>query len=95
MNRIAAGYGDRVGFLVVYTTEAHPIDAPSPLSGEPWDPWVNRVAGVRVPKARHWQDRREAAQQARRSLGLQIPVLLDLMNDAAWQRYGRTAVWPT
>ncbi|MEM7409134.1 MAG: deiodinase-like protein [Myxococcota bacterium] len=89
MNRMAEGWSDRVQFLVVYTQEAHPIDAASPWTPEVWDPWVNGWSGVRMTKAVSWQERRDAAERAQSELDLAMPVLLDRMTDDAWRQYGR------
>lgn len=81
-------YGDRVHFLAVYVTEAHPVGSPSPFTGMEWDIWVNRVSGVRVREATSLDQRVAQAARASEALGLPMPVVVDRMDDAVWRAYG-------
>jgi len=81
-------YRGRVGFLAVYTREAHPVGSPSPYTGEEWDLWVNRVSGVRVPAAASLASRVEQARRAERRLGLPMPFAVDTLDDTVWRAYG-------
>lgn len=81
-------YRGRVDFLAVYTREAHPVGSPSPHTGEEWDLWVNWLSGVRIAEARSLPERIERASQARESLDLEIPLVVDRMDDAVWRAYG-------
>ena len=81
-------YRGRVDFLAVYTREAHPVGGPSPFTGEEWDLWVNRLAGVRARDASHAAERMGQARRAARRLGLPMPMAVDGLDDAVWRAYG-------
>lgn len=89
IERLAKDFGDRVAFVVLYSREAHPVGSPSPYTEEEWDPWINRVAGVRVPAAETDEERLERAESVRRELELAPWVVVDPEGDAGWRALGR------
>lgn len=89
MAKLHRDYGDRVRFVVVYTREAHPVGTKSPYSEGEWDTWVNRVTGVRLGEPADRAERRERAAEAHRELELPGEILVDGMDDRAWELYGR------
>lgn len=89
IERLAREVGDRVAFVVLYTREAHPVGSPSPYTEEEWDPWINRLTGVRVPAAETEEERRERAESVRRRLELSPLVVVDPSQDPGWRALGR------
>jgi hypothetical protein len=89
IERLARELGDRVGFVVLYTREAHPVGSPSPYTGEPWDPWINRLTGVRLRDTATTEDRRRRADEARERLGLVPLLVVDPQGDPGWSALGR------
>jgi len=88
LHALVRRYRERVAFLAVYTREAHPVGSPSPYTGEEWDLWVNRLSGVRVAEPGSLPERVRQATRAREALDLEIPVVVDRMDDAVWRAYG-------
>lgn len=89
IERLVRDFGDRVAFVVLYTREAHPVGSPSPYSEEEWDPWINRLARVRVPAAETEEERRRRAELVRRRLELTPVVVVDPGGDPGWRALGR------
>lgn len=89
IERLARELGDRVTFVVLYTREAHPVGSPSPYTLEEWDPWINRLTGVRVPAAETEEERRRRPETVRRRLDLTPLVVVDPGQDLGWQALGR------
>ncbi|MEM9552895.1 MAG: deiodinase-like protein [Acidobacteriota bacterium] len=81
-------YGERVRFVMVYTIEAHPVGSKSPYAEDEWDPWINRMVGVRVEQPPTYAARRERAATSKHALGIPITYLVDAMDDGVWQAYG-------
>lgn len=91
MDNLWEDYADRVHFVVVYTTEAHPVGSKSPYSDAEWDPMINKLTGVRVTEPETLDERRDAAASSKADLGLPVPVLVDTMDNAVWSAYGEAA----
>jgi hypothetical protein len=89
MARLARELGDRVTFVVLYTREAHPVGSPSPYTGEEWDLWINRLAGVRVGDTERDEERRRRAEAVRSRLELSSLVVVDPEANAGWRALGR------
>lgn len=75
MQRLQDRYGERAFLVVVYTREAHP-------AGQ-WEVQRNRDDGISIPQPADMTARRLQAQQARDSLHLEMPMVVDSMDDAA------------
>lgn len=89
MERLVEELGERVDFVVLYTREAHPVGAPSPYTEAEWDPWINRVTGVRVGEATSLDERIARATTVRADLKLSPRVLVDPVGDPGWRALGR------
>lgn len=89
MEKLVEDFGDRVGFVVLYTREAHPVGSPSPYTGEVWDPWINRVTRARWTDTETTEERREQAESVERRLDLAPRMLVDPSGDPAWTDFGR------
>lgn len=67
----------RVAFILVYVDEAHPTDG-----------WVMPDNAFVVARARSIEDRRIAALEFRRRLGVSFPIVLETMDRAAERTFG-------
>ena len=76
-------YGDRVAFYVVYIKEAHTEDG--------WALGANRRADIRVQDPTSDDARTVLAQTCAVRLALEIPVLIDHVDNAVASAYGG---WP-
>lgn len=85
-------YAGRVRFVLVYTREAHPVGSPSPyLLGEEWDPWINRMAGVRLREPRSLEERIARAVRSRAELELPVELFVDDFENSTWRTFGSAA----
>ncbi|MEM8960764.1 MAG: hypothetical protein AAGD38_04735, partial [Acidobacteriota bacterium] len=82
-------YEDRVDFYIVYTREAHPVGSASPYSDDEWDPWINKVTGVRLGEPETIAARRERARWSGSDLELPVTILVDDDGDTMWNGWGR------
>lgn len=78
----------RVDFVIVYTQEAHPVDAISPYADRIWNPMINKVAGVNEPEHKSAEQRRLQASRAFELMEIDSRFLVDKMDNSVWQRYG-------
>ena len=88
MDGLIEEYRDRVHFLLVYTIEAHPVGSKSPYADGEWDPWINRLTGVRVRQPSSLQERTSQAERSFTKLKLEQAMVVDEMDDAVWRAYG-------
>lgn len=88
MHELQREFSGRVDFLVLYTQEAHPVGSSSPYTDEEWDMWINRLTGVRLGATTTLDERRERAVDTVQRLDLDSAVLVDGMDDAAWEAFG-------
>jgi thiol-disulfide isomerase/thioredoxin len=72
-------YGDRAYFLTVYVREAHTSDG--------WQMDENVASRVVLRQPRDFRERVEVAKTCRKTLGLQMPVVIDGMDDRVATRY--------
>ncbi len=91
MEGLAADYEGRAHFVLVYTREAHPVGSPSPFTEGEWDPWLNRLVGVRVREPQSLEERLRQAAASHEKLELGREMWVDSMDDAAWSAYGGAA----
>ena len=91
MHDLQEDYRGRVDFLLIYTQEAHPVGSDSPFVEREWNPWINKVAGVRVEQTETLEDRLERARESRARLDLELPMAVDAPDNSAWQAYGAAA----
>jgi hypothetical protein len=83
LNRLYRAYGDRVAFYVVYILEAHPSDL--------WQDVENVKADLEIANPLHIDERRKVAGVCMRDLGLEIPAVIDGMDNAVERAY---TAWP-
>ncbi|MEX2499174.1 MAG: deiodinase-like protein [Wenzhouxiangellaceae bacterium] len=88
MAKLQDAYRDRVDFVVVYTTEAHPDGAPSPYRDEEWLTFFNWITNTRVPQTGNIDERIDQAAWSTRELERSDLVVVDEMDDLAWRAYG-------
>lgn len=72
-------YRDRAEFLMVYVREAHPTDG--------WQMTSNDRQGVTLRQPRTFDERVEVAQTCKKSLGLEMPLLVDRLDDRVGVTY--------
>ena len=83
-------FGSRVNFVIVYTREAHPNDTASPYNFQPLSPAKNRQEGISVPDAKNYRERLVAARRCVETLDLDAFVVVDTMDNAVWNAYGKS-----
>jgi len=79
MNDLAKKYGDIANFLVIYISEAHPMDY-WPLGKH-----------VQIAQHKTVEDRIEAAKFYTKNFGLELPIVIDTMDNDFDKVY---ASWP-
>ena len=89
MQPLRARYKDQVEFVVLYTTEAHPVGSNSPYVDREWVPWHNRLTRVKTRESLSLDERREQAQFSIKQMHSNARFLIDSMNNTGWQAYGR------
>ncbi|MCA9032983.1 MAG: deiodinase family protein, partial [Planctomycetaceae bacterium] len=72
-------YRDRAKFFLVYVREAHPADG--------WSMSSNERAGIDVFQPQNNESRRHVAETCRERLDLDIPMLVDSVDDAVGATY--------
>jgi len=72
-------YRDRAGFLMVYVREAHPTDG--------WHMRDNYAHGYTFEQPRTFDARRSLAETCQRTLDLDMPMLVDTIDDTVGTRY--------
>jgi hypothetical protein len=83
LNRLYRQYGRRVAFYVVYILEAHPSDL--------WQDVENVKADVVIADPQYANQRRTIASVCVRDLGLEMPAVVDGMDNAVERAY---TAWP-
>ena len=83
LNKLYEQYRDRVSFLVVYITEAHPSDV--------WQMQSNVRDKVVFASPRNEDERAFVAGACVRKLGIEIPALLDEFGNSTEGAY---TAWP-
>lgn len=83
MNKLYADYKGRVGFLVVYIQEAHPVDA--------WQDEDNVKANIALPSPKSFHERCVVAGTCLTKLSLQIPSVVDGIDNPTESTY---TAWP-
>jgi len=79
MEQLKRDLGTRVSFLVIYTKEAHAKDE--------WEVQRNKDDNIEVAQHANDEARKEAAENARDTLKITIPIALDTMDNAAATAY--------
>lgn len=86
--RIQRDYEGLVDFVVVYTTEAHPVGANSPYRDEEWVSGFNRLTRTLVPQPATMEERMDQAVWSTDKLGRDDMIVIDGMDNLTWQTYG-------
>lgn len=89
MQSLRERFGDAFHWITVYTVEAHPSGCPSPYTGEEWVGERNQREGVLITQPTDYQARAALAQQVVNDYGEQFVVLIDDMDNAVWEQYGK------
>ena len=88
LQRLFDRYSARVKFAVLYTVEAHPAGSASPYSAAEWLTDENKKENILLTQPATFEERARLASQSRTALGLEMPVLVDGMDNAGWEEYG-------
>ncbi len=88
MDGVVEDFQDRVHFVVVYTTEAHPVGSKSPYTEGEWDPMINKITGVRVREPQTQAERDAIARISHDKLELEQLMVVDSMANEVWRNYG-------
>ena len=83
LNKLYKEFGEKVGFLVVYITEAHPSDL--------WQSQNNFKDKVVFASPRNEDERASLAGTCVRKLGIEMPALLDEFGNSTESAY---TAWP-
>ncbi len=98
VEELAEKYKDQLNVAVIYTQEAHPTIDPSPYAkyspelenperpGE--RPGGNEKVGLARRQPTDLEGRIELAGEFRELLDVQVPILVDQMNNEAWEQLG-------
>ncbi len=89
MERLYNESGTTANFLVVYTLEAHPADVVSPYSNRVWVHDKNVDEGILVDQPTIYDERWALALQAEALLGITRLLVVDNMDNAVWEQYGK------
>lgn len=89
INGLRERVGDAAHWLVVYTIEAHPCDTPDPYTGRIWPHRRNEQEGVLIGQPEDYQARVALARRVAEEYGEQIQVVVDGMDNAVWEAWGK------
>lgn len=90
MERLAKAYGKDVAFLFVYTREAHPDDGPdNRREADATGGWKMKGNKVKINNHTKYAERETAAKDLRKAGKEEWRVLVDAMDDRAWQAWGK------
>jgi len=79
LNEIYNLYRAQIEFLCIYTREAHPADG--------WQVPDNIEAGIIIPEPVSFEDRTEAASSCQINLDIQMPLLIDKIDNEVEEKY--------
>lgn len=88
LRRLARRFERYINTVIIYTLEAHPIDASSPYANRIWITTKNEIAGIRCAQPQTLAERIELADQLRRRYRLSNSMLIDALDDRAWRTFG-------
>ncbi len=81
-------YADQVNFVVIYTTEAHPVGAHSPYRDREWLSFPNWITNTRVPQPETLEQRLSQAEWSSATLERPDLILVDELDNTTWKSYG-------
>lgn len=79
LDKLYRRYWDKADFLLIYVREAHPSDG--------WWMLSNQRVGINPAQPQTDEERRSVAQTCRRHLDIEIPLLVDTIDDRVGQTY--------
>ena len=89
VEQLAQRFGDQVSVVMLYTIEAHPKGDPSPYAeGNEWLTPQNQKEGILCRQPRTLEERLQRAKEFQHRLGVSVPVVIDGMDNGAWQTLG-------
>lgn len=74
--------------VLLYTLEPHPVDVASPYTGAVWKTRKNSAAGIACQQPRTLAARIALANDLASRFELKIPILIDNMENQAWDALG-------
>jgi len=88
-NKLFSKFKDDINFAVVYVIDAHPKGDNSPYSGDEWIPRANFKDNILIPQPKGQSERNTRAVELKKLLGLNIPVIVDGMDNLNWKSLGK------
>ncbi|MGI9308180.1 MAG: deiodinase-like protein [Gammaproteobacteria bacterium] len=88
-NTLQQEFGEQLQLAVLYVIDAHPDGDLCPYTGTSWLSKTNEDENVRVAQPRDQAERNALAARYRDLLGLQVPVLVDNMDNTGWAALGK------
>ena len=88
VDRIAKKFAGQIHVVVIYTIEAHPVDAVSPYSDRPWLTERNARDRVLVKEPKKIDERIQLAKDYRELKSIKATMVVDAMDDRAWKHIG-------
>jgi len=84
-------FGNDVAFYVVYTTEAHPADVPSPYSpnGRVWIAPANERDKIEENQPKTYKERTELSRIFKSRNHVPLEVLVDSPDNYFWKKFGQ------
>ena len=88
LNNLIASYGDSINFFVAYTVEAHPINDPSPYSGDEWVTNANMNSGILFEQPKTYGERLALIDTLNANTTINCDILVDGPCNEFWLNYG-------
>ena len=88
VEQLARRFGDQISVLVLYTIEAHPVGSHSPYAPREWITPQNKKEGILCAQPTTLAQRLDLARQLQSRLQVSVPILVDGMDNRAWNRLG-------
>ncbi len=88
VDRISRRYAGKINVVVIYTIEAHPVEAPSPYSGREWLTDRNVQDRVLVKQPANIAQRIAVAKQYRELKKIKATLVVDAIDNRAWKHIG-------
>ena len=82
-------FSNRVNFIVLYVQEAHPGTGPSPYRQGGGAAKQNERDNILLPQPKTALERAAQARLCAAALNIEVPILVDPMDNAAWEAFGR------
>ncbi len=79
----------KINIALLYVIDAHPKGDISPYSGDEWIPRENFADNILIPQPKELSQRNDRAKELNMLLGLEVPVLVDNMDNLNWKNLGK------